>query len=42
MIRFAVLAVLPALSAFAIEARVVVEEEVYTYTNPNNGSGPMM
>ena len=41
MTRFAILAILPAISVFAIEARVVAEEEVYTYTNPNNGSGPM-
>lgn len=41
MTRFAVLALLPVLSVFAFEARVVVEEDVYTYTNPNNGSGPM-
>lgn len=41
MTRFALLAILPAVCVFAIEARVVVEEDVYTYTNPNNGSGPM-
>lgn len=41
MTRFAILAILPALGVFAIEAHVVAEEEVYTYTNPNNGSGPM-
>lgn len=27
--------------ACAIQPRVVAEEDVYTYTNPNNGSGPM-
>jgi hypothetical protein len=41
MTRLASIALLAAASAWAIEPRVVAEEDVYTYTNPNNGSGPM-
>ena len=41
MIRLALIALAATASALAVDPRVVAEEDVYTYTNPNNGSGPM-
>ena len=40
-IRAALLVAFVSASALAIEPRVVAEEDVYTFTNPDNGSGPM-
>lgn len=41
MTRLALLLAVATGFAGAVEVRVVAEEDVYTYTNPNNGSGPM-
>ncbi|MBM3290659.1 MAG: hypothetical protein FJY92_10955, partial [Candidatus Hydrogenedentes bacterium] len=41
MIRAALAVAIACAPAWAVTPRVVYEEDVYTYTNPNNGSGPM-
>ncbi|NUM56256.1 MAG: hypothetical protein HUU46_21665 [Candidatus Hydrogenedentes bacterium] len=41
MMRIALMTLAAIVSAGAVEVKVVAEEDVYTFTNPNNGSGPL-